>query len=91
MTVATWLSKVKTIGFDMVLPIPMLSRAVISAFKTPEPVLLKIPIPLVAPVAGKFAILSLAVPRAEEAPTSVPAALPLLDPATPPVTFPALL
>ena len=54
MTVANWLSKVNTLGFDIVFPNPKLSKAVISAFKTALPVLLNIPIPLVAPVAAKL-------------------------------------
>ena len=41
---------------------PMLSNAVISAFKTPVVVFLSNPIPLVAPVTGKFDILSEAEP-----------------------------
>ena len=40
-----------TLGFDIVLPKPSVSKAVISAFKTADPVLFKIPIPLVAPAA----------------------------------------
>tara|TARA_A200000159_G_C6999957_1_gene205231 strand:- start:153 stop:263 length:111 start_codon:yes stop_codon:yes gene_type:complete len=35
---------------------PIFSKAVISAFKTAEPVFFNIPIPLVAPVAAKFVI-----------------------------------
>ena len=46
--VATWLSKVKIFGFDIVFPKPWISSAVISVFNTAEPVLLNIPIPLVA-------------------------------------------
>ena len=49
--VATWLSNVKTFGLDIVFPSPKDSKAWISAFKTAEPVLFKIPIPLVAPAA----------------------------------------
>ena len=49
--VATWLSNVNTFGLDIVLPSPKDSKAWISAFKTAEPVLFKIPIPLVAPAA----------------------------------------
>ena len=42
--VATWLSKVKTFGFEIVFPKPRDSSAWISAFKTADPVLFKIPI-----------------------------------------------
>ena len=80
-----------TFGFEIVLPIPMLSSAVISAFKTPEPVLLKIPIPLVAPVTGKLDNVSETLPSAAPSPGTVPSSLPELVPATPPATFPALL
>ena len=65
----------------------MLSRAVISAFKTPEPVLLKIPIPLVAPVAAKFVRLSVAAPRSETVPISVPGVAPELPPVIPPTIY----
>ena len=68
----------------------MLSSAVISAFNTPVAVLLKIPIPLVAPVTGKFEIESLADPKPAAVPTSAPDALPVLVPAVPPAIFPAL-
>ena len=82
----------KTFGFDIVLPNPKLSRAVISAFKTPVPVLLKIPIPLDAPVAAKFVILSAAEPNSPtpSALKSVPSALPELGPAIPPAFLPPL-
>mgnify|MGYP006265089387 CR=1 FL=1 len=69
----------------------MLSKAVISAFKTPVGVLLKIPIPLVAPVTGKLAILSVADPSPAAVSKSVPNALPLLVLAVPPDIFPPLL
>ena len=48
----------------MVLAKPILSKAVISAFNTADPVCFKIPIPLVAPPAGKFVIESFSVPKA---------------------------
>ena len=66
----------------------MLSNAVISAFKTPVVVFLSNPIPLVAPVTGKFEILSEAEPSPAAVPKSAPASLPLLVPATPPATLP---
>ena len=44
---------------------PWDSRAVIAIFKAAEPVLLKIPIPLVLPAAVKSVRVSVAVPRAE--------------------------
>ena len=62
MTTANWLSKVNTFGLEIVLPNPIDSNAVISAFNTPLPVLFNIPIPLVAPVAAKFVRLSVAAP-----------------------------
>ena len=68
----------------------MLSRAVISAFKTADPVLLKTPIPLVAPVAAKLVILSVAEPKFATSLKSVPSALPELVPATPPIFLPPL-
>ena len=68
----------------------MLSSAVISAFNTPVAVLLKIPIPLVAPVTGKFEIVSLDEPKPAASPKSTPVALPELVPAVPPATFPPL-
>ena len=40
-------------GFEIVLPIPILSSAVISAFNTPVVVFLNNPIPLVAPTVAK--------------------------------------
>ena len=80
----------KTFGLEIVLPNPWLSSAVISAFKTPVPVLLKIPIPLVAPVAPKLVKLSVAEPKLATVFKSVPSALPELDPATPPTFFPPL-
>ena len=60
------MSKVNTFGFEIVLPKPLFSKACISAFNTPEPVLFKIPIPLVAPAAEavKSATESDAPPRA---------------------------
>ena len=70
----------KTFGLEIVLPNPILSSAVISAFKTPVPVLLKIPIPLDAPVAAKSVKLSVADPRLATVFKSVPSALPELDP-----------
>ena len=79
-----------TFGLEIVLPIPILSNAVISAFKTPEPVRLKIPIPLVGFVIAKFAKLSVASPRLAAPPGSVPKALPALPPDSPPATLPAL-
>ena len=85
------MSNVNTFGFDIVLPIPMLSKAVISALRTPDPVLLNIPIPLDAPVTGKLAILSVAAPKPAAVSKSVPNALPLLVPAVPPEMFPLLL
>ena len=69
----------------------MLSKAVISALRTPVPVLLKIPIPLVAPVTGKLAKLSVAAPRPAAVSKSVPNALPLLVLAVPPDILPLLL
>ena len=69
----------------------MLSNAVISAFKTPVVVFFNNPIPLVAPVAGKFAILSVADPNPAASSKLVDTALPLLVPATPPITFGDLL
>jgi len=68
----------------------MLSSAVISAFKTPVPVLFKTPIPLVAPVAAKFVILSVADPKFATSFKSVPSALPELAPETPPIFLPPL-
>ena len=44
---------------------PWDSRAVIAIFKAADPVLLKIPIPLVLPAAVKSVRVSVAVPRAE--------------------------
>ena len=67
-----------TLGFEIVLPSPMDSNAVISAFKTPVPVLFNIPIPLVAPVAAKLVRLSVAEPRLATEFRSVPSALPEL-------------
>jgi len=52
---------VNTFGFEIVSTIPVFSKAVISAFNTADPVLFNTPIPLVAPIAGKFVKLSLAV------------------------------
>ena len=77
-----------TFGFEIVFPMPIDSKAVISAFKTPVVVLLKIPIPLVAPAAGKLVKESFASPKstASSRDTSVP--WPELDPATPPATLP---
>ena len=75
----------------MVLPIPELSNAVISALRTPAGVRLKIPIPLVAPVTGKLAMLSVADPSPAAVSKSVPNALPLLVLAVPPAIFPYLL
>ncbi len=69
----------------------MLSKAVISALRTPDPVLLNMPIPLVAPVTGKLAKLSVAAPKPAAVSKSVPNALPLLVPAVPPEMFPLLL
>ena len=74
----------------MVLPNPIVSKAVISAFKTPEPVLLNIPIPLVAPVAAKLVILSVADPMFATSFKSVPSALPELAPEIPPTLLPPL-
>ena len=54
----------------------MLSNAVISAFNTPEPVLLNIPIPLVAPVTGKFDSVSEELPSPAPSPGTVPSSLP---------------
>ena len=50
---AIWLSNVKTLGLDIVFPRPSFSKACISAFKTADPVLFNIPIPLVAPIADE--------------------------------------
>ena len=74
------MSIVNTFGFEIVFPNPRLSSAVISAFKTPVPVLLKIPIPLVAPVAAKSVRLSVADPKLATVFRSVPSALPELVP-----------
>ena len=79
------MSNVNTLGFEIVLPRPIDSNAVISAFKTALPVLLNIPIPLVAPVAAKLVKLSVAEPRLATEFKSVPSALPELAPATPPI------
>ena len=84
------MSKVNTFGFEIVLPNPKVSSAVISAFNTPLPVLLNIPIPLVAPVAAKFVKLSVAEPSPATVSKSVPDALPVLPPVIPPVTLPFL-
>ena len=74
----------------MVLPNPIDSNAVISAFNTPLPVLLNIPIPLVAPVAAKFVRLSVADPKSATVPTSVPGSWPEHPPVKPPATLPFL-
>ena len=58
------MSNVNTFGFEIVFPIPCDSSAVISAFKTAEPVFFNIPIPLVLPAAVKSVILSVAAPIA---------------------------
>ena len=89
-TVADWLSIVNTFGFEIVFPNPRLSSAVISAFKTPVPVLLKIPIPLVAPVAAKSVRLSDADPTLATVFRSIPSALPELVPCAPPILLPPL-
>ena len=87
--VATWLSKVKIFGLEIVLPIPCDSNAVISVFKTAEPVCFKIPIPLVLPAAVKSVKESVVAPRL--AVPEVAFKLPV-DPAwTPPMTSPCLL
>ena len=83
------MSKVNTLGFEIVLPKPWDSKAVISAFNTADPVFFKIPIPLVAPAAENSVILSVAAPR-----TAVPAFAgpsPVLAPCTPPIILPCLL
>ena len=59
-----------TFGLEIVLPIPKLSKAVISAFSTPAVVLLSKPIPLVAPVTGKFDKVSVAASVTVPRPTS---------------------
>ena len=78
------------LGFEIVLPRPIASKAVISAFKTPVVVLLSKPIPLVAPVTGKLVIESVAAPNAAAVEVSR-SPLPELVPETPPTTFPILL
>ena len=70
----------------MVLPNPKDSNACISAFKTADPVLFKIPIPLVAPAAFavKSVIVSAVVPKA--ALSVVIAALAVdVEPTAPPI------
>ena len=76
-------------GFDIVLPKPILSNAVISAFKTPDPVFFKIPIPLVGFVIAKFAKLSPASPKFAAVPGSS-IFVPELPPAKPPTVLPPL-
>ena len=78
------------LGFEIVLPRPIASNAVISAFKTPVVVLLSRPMPLVAPVTGKLEIESLTAPNPAAVEVSS-APLPELVPATPPTTLPLLL
>ena len=78
-----------TFGFEIVLPKPCVSKAVISALSTAETVFFKIPIPLVAPAAEKSVRLSVAAPR-----TAVPALAgpsPVLAFCTPPIILPCLL
>ena len=87
--VATWLSKVKTFGLDMVLPKPRDSKAEISAFNTADPVCLKIPIPLVAPMVANSDIPSDELPIA--AVELVKDVLAELAPAVPPARLPFLL
>ena len=83
------MSKVKTFGLDIVFPKPKDSKAVISAFNTADPVCLIIPIPLVAPIAGKFDKASDALPKA--AVELLNASLAVLEPARPPARLPFLL
>ena len=78
-----------TFGLEIVLPIPKLSKAVISAFSTPAVVLLSKPIPLVAPVTGKFDKVSDIDPKPAAVPGSNSVALPVLVPAKPPATEPS--
>ena len=75
---------VNTFGFEIVSTIPVFSKAVISAFNTADPVLFNTPIPLVAPIAGKFVKLSLAVwTSAADVSSKVPDEL--VVPTTPPI------
>ena len=82
------MSRVKTFGLEIVLPSPILSRAVNSTFKIPVDVLLKRPIPLVALAAGKLEIASVELPKFTALLRSAPCALPVLAPPRPPATFP---
>ena len=66
----------------------MLSSAVISAFKIPVVVLLKSPIPLVAPVAAKFVSESVVEPKLTASSNDTSVLLPELGPETPPATLP---
>ena len=66
---------------DIIFPNPKLSKAVISAFNTADPVCLKIPIPLVAPIAGKLEITLLPSKPICVDPKSVVTALPMAPPA----------
>ena len=80
-TFATWLLSVKILGLEICLTIPNFSSAVISALITAELVLLISPIPLVAPVAPKFVILSVAEPNAAEVAPNVADEVPSAPPA----------
>ena len=68
----------KIFGFDIVFPKPWISSAVISVFNTAEPVLLNIPIPLVAPAAVKSVKLSVVEAKPAVA-DPIPAAPVLVD------------
>ena len=88
---ATWLSSVNNLGLEIVFPKPSFSKASIWSFKTAEPVFLRTPIPLVAPIALKLYIPSepalpaalipavpeeISAPDPDAAPTVVPPTVP---------------
>ena len=85
---AIWLSKVNNLGLEIVLPKPSVSNASSCNFKTIEPVLLKIPIPLVAPATLKLykpSVLPLPAALIEPVPEVIdPSVVPIVDPPTVP-------
>mgnify|MGYP003720659245 CR=1 FL=1 len=74
---ASWLFKVKILGLEIVLLISNDSKASSSSLRAKDPVLLRMPMPLVAPAIELFAQLQAAAPKvtpdtAAAAPPTIP-------------------